>query len=251
VSISSASGGVLALDPQTGETLQTVLPTGKRSFGIGISEAVVIGGGQGDPHLSAPNGVKFDFNGEPNGDYVLFSAPQLQVNMHLAGDGPAMRFMTAIAVVFRNVTIQVSVQFMSDEYIAQINAQLAPFGAKATYIGLELRLAMCQGVEVLISQMVADNKAYPTLVHDDGSKFYYLDIQITTPHCSDAYDGALGQTYKCVYVEGRDEFKFDHASEESFRVKSLVSVNESSFNVAERCSLPPFEARRKIGGMSH
>jgi hypothetical protein len=89
-------------------------------------------------------------------------------------------------------------------------------------------------------------------VHDDGSSFYYLDIAINTPHCNDAYGGALGQTYKCVFVEGREEFKFEHASEESFRVKALTAVDESSFNAEAPCSAPPTEAARSmIGGASH
>jgi hypothetical protein len=186
----------------------------------------------------------------------VFSAPQLQVNMHLAGDGPAIRFMTKIAVVFRNVTIQVGVFRLDPAFVNKINAQLAPLGAKASYNGWQFRLNLCPGHEVIVSQHHANKKLRPSLVHDDGSVFYYLDIAINTPHCNDAYGGALGQTYKCVYVEGREEFKFDHASEESFRVKALTAVDESSFNADAPCSFPHAAAaaaakRTMSGGASH
>jgi hypothetical protein len=215
---------------------------------LAVLSNVLDGGAQGDPHFTGANGAKFDFDGKPNGDYSLFSAPQVQVNMHLAGDGPATRFMTEIVVVFRNVTIQVGIQYINDRYIDQINAQLAPFGAKAIYRGLQLRLELCPGQSMMISQMLANRKLYPALVHDDGSSFYYLDIAIHTPHCNDEYGGALGQTFKCVFVEGREEFKFDHASEESFRIRALNAVDKTTFSVDAPCNAPPphNEAQRPL-----
>jgi hypothetical protein len=36
---------------------------------ISAGAATLAGSGNGDPHFTGANGVKFDFNGEPNGDY--------------------------------------------------------------------------------------------------------------------------------------------------------------------------------------
>jgi len=54
-----------------------------------------------DPHLVGASGVGYDFDGEPGGTYALFSAPQFQVAMHLAGDGPGTHFMTQIGLLFK------------------------------------------------------------------------------------------------------------------------------------------------------
>jgi hypothetical protein len=52
------------------------------------------GSATNDPHLVGANGAKFDFDGELDAAYALFSAPQFQVNMRIAGDGPKPHFMT-------------------------------------------------------------------------------------------------------------------------------------------------------------
>jgi len=54
-----------------------------------------------DPHLVGAYGDRYDLDGEPRGTYSLFSAPQFQVAMHLAGDGPGKHFMTQIGLVER------------------------------------------------------------------------------------------------------------------------------------------------------
>jgi hypothetical protein len=54
----------------------------------------------GDPHLVSASGVRYDFDGEPGSTYSLFSAPQFQVAMQLAGDGPGTHFMTEIGLLF-------------------------------------------------------------------------------------------------------------------------------------------------------
>ena len=54
-----------------------------------------------DPHLVGASGVGYDFDGEPGGTYALFSAPQFQVAMHVAGDGSGTHFMTQIGLLFK------------------------------------------------------------------------------------------------------------------------------------------------------
>lgn len=209
----------------------------------------LVGGGNGDPHFVGANGAKYDFNGTANGTYVMFAAPQYQVNMHLANDGPANRFMTEIGVVFRNVTMQFGVYRYTDEQVAYFNELLAPHGASAKYDGAVMQLALCAGHRLLITQAHADFEMRPWLVHDDGSVFYYVDVEIHTPHCDDAFDGALGQTYKCKFVERREPFNWDPKTEESFRVRSL-DARSKPFEVNAPCA-PLIDSVRVVGGRSH
>jgi len=59
----------------------------------------------------------------------------------------------------------------------------------------------------------------PSLMHADGSPYNYYDVEIDAPGCRDAYDGALGQTYKCKYTDGDAEaFAWSHGQEETFRL---------------------------------
>ena len=53
------------------------------------------------------------------------------------------------------------------------------------------------GHTVTITQMHTTN---PSLMPADGSPYNYYDVEIVSPGCPDAYDGALGQTYKCTYA---------------------------------------------------
>jgi hypothetical protein len=132
---------------------------------------------------------------------------------------------------------------LNQKFIERLNDQLAPFEASVTYDGAQVRLQLCPGIEVQMSQMHANRKLRPSLVHKDGSTFFYLNVLISTPHCDDTYGGVLGQTYKCIYVDGGEKFQFDRASEPTFLVDALDSVDETSFNVDASCTVsPPVEA---------
>lgn len=95
--------------------------------------SAVVGGARGDPHLSGPNGIKYDFHGQPNGIYNFFSAPQFQINAHLAGDGPTVRFMTEIGVTFRNVTMRFGINQYAPKMIDRLKTELAAHGAKLSH----------------------------------------------------------------------------------------------------------------------
>jgi hypothetical protein len=212
--------------------------------------AFLVGTGNADPHFAGANGVKFVFDGQSNGVYNVFSATQFQVNMLLAADGPKARFMTKFGVVFRNVTMHFGVSRYRQAYLDLLSKQLARFDAQVKYNGWQVTLDLCPGHTIVISQMHVNSKQRPWLAHDDGSVFYYLDIEVRVPHCSDAFGGVLGQTYQCKLVDQKDKFEFDHATEESFRVKSLDSLHDL-FDAHAPCDAHPSGALPMIGGHSH
>lgn len=65
----------------------------------------------------------------------------------------------------------------------------------------EATLELRPGQRLTITQKHT-TKAHPELWHADGRPFYYLDVEVAVPGCSDAYDGAYCQTYQCKNVQG-------------------------------------------------
>jgi len=198
-----------------------------------------------DPHLRGANGVKYDFNGQPDAIYVLFSSPQFQVTMHLKTDGPESRFMTEIGVTFRNVTMRFDVFIHPDDFVANLNKQLQLVGGRASGPSWAVMLELCSGHTVTISQM---RTVEPWLAHANGSPFYYLDVGIVAPGCHDLYDGALGQTYKCKYATGKEKFVWSSAQEESFRIPTLFTLS-GSFNPTSSChDMKTFKGQLPMSG---
>lgn len=76
----------------------------------------------------------------------------------------------------------------------------------------------------------------PWLMHDNGSVFYYVDVEI--------------HTFEGKYVEQREPFNWDPTTEESFRVKSLDARSKLS-DVDAPCVAPHVDAVRMVGGRSH
>jgi hypothetical protein len=168
------------------------------------------GGASGDPHLRSPTGIKFDFNGEANGNYSLFVAPQFQVNMMLAAIGPTTRFITKVGIVFGDLALELNAFLVL--HPAQ-RARLVELGGRAfTPNSYSLTLELCAGHQVTLT-------AYHTT---SQPVMNYLDVDVITPGCLDAFAGALGQTYTCKHVVEDVPFVWSHAQEESFRVPSLA-----------------------------
>jgi hypothetical protein len=190
---------------------------------IAFATSCLSGGGNGDPHFVGGKGVRFDFNGTANADYVVAALPSFQLNMHLAPDGPEMHFMTELAVLVGAEVLEFDVFWHNATHYENMNKRIAPLGGKVSIEGWTTLIELCSGVSIAVTPLSADNKLRPWLAHDDGSVFYYLDFALTVPHCDDAFEGLLGQTYKCKYIETHESFKFDSATEESFRIKSLKS----------------------------
>ncbi len=170
------------------------------------------------------SGARYDFDGEPGNTYSLFSAPQFQVAMHLAGDGPGTHFMTEIGLLFKGEEFLFGVPTMGEEFRADLEARLARVGgALLEWHPWFARIALCPGHTVSITQA---HTVDPWLMHADGSAYNYYDVEIVAPGCHDAYDGALGQTYKCKYADG-EPFVWSHEEEESFRLSTLFTPSGS------------------------
>ena len=199
----------------------------------------------GDPHLVGAHGEHFDFFGQPNGVYSLFSTPQFDINMKLLDHGPENRFINEIGIVFRNVTLRFdSGTFRPARKEKALNAFLEAVGGKATVKPFEIELELCEGHRVTIVQRFASGWK----VADKAQKFYFLNIEIQVPGCHDSYGGVLGQTYQCKYSKG-EKFQFSHDDEESFRVKRLFSTSGSFSTTAPCHEMSEFEGQRpQIGG---
>jgi len=79
----------------------------------------------------------------------------------------------------------------------------------------------------------------PRLMRTDGSPYNYYDVEIVSPGCHDAYDGALGQTYKCKYADGASEaFAWSHGQEGTFRIPTLLTPS-GSYSAEASCDAEP------------
>jgi hypothetical protein len=186
-----------------------------------------------DPHLTGAMGVQYDFDGQPEGKYVLFSAPQSQAAMTLSGqDGPGTRFMTEVGLLFRNQRFHFEVKTMSLAFHNDLKERLARVGGKLlSWSSWQVKMELCAGQFITIKQM---HTVDSWLAHADGTPWYYLDVEVVLPRCHDSYDGALGQTYKCKFVNGEEAFVWSSAQEESFRIPDLFTPTRS-FQVDAPC----------------
>ena len=197
-----------------------------------VTSFSVSGSATGDPHLLGGNGIKYDFDGEPGGTYSLFSAPQFQVTMHLVGDGPGTHFMTQIGLLFKGEEFLFGESTMTEAFRADLENRLTRVGgALLDWSSYRAKLALCPGYTVSFSQMHTTD---PSLMRADGSPYNYYDVEIVAPDCHDAYDGALGQTYKCKYGRGQEKFVWSRTQEESFRIPTLFTPT-GAFAVDSPC----------------
>lgn len=186
-----------------------------------------------DPHLVGANGVKFDFNGEANANYTLISTPQYEVTMRLHARGPMRRFMTHIGVMFRHETMLFSAGRFTPALIANLNRKLESEGGSASLHGnFRIRLELCPGHVVLLTQMHTAQAWIAEL--NNGHAINYLNVELIVPGCHDSFDGALGQTYKCMWEFGKQKFEFDRSTEESFRIPTLFTPT-GRFSTDAKC----------------
>ena len=181
-------------------------------------------------------GATFDFDGEPGAAYTLFSAPQFQVSMRIAGDGPKPHFMTEVGVLFRDEAFLFTVVTMDDAFRAELQAKLERAGGQLlSFRPWEVMMGLCLGQRVTIRQKHT-TEAERELWHADGRPFYYLDVEVAVPGCHDAYDGVLGQTYHCKYVREGLAFAWSHEQEEAFRLpEGLFSHPNGAFAADAPC----------------
>jgi hypothetical protein len=181
-------------------------------------------------------GARYDFDGEPGAAYALFSAPQFQVNMRIAGDGPKPHFMTEVGVRFRDEAFLFTVVTMDDAFRDELWAKVERAGGQLlSFQPWEVTLGLCSGQRVTIRQKHT-TEAEHELWHADGRPFYYLDVEVAVPGCHDAYDGVLGQTYRCKYVRDGASFAWSHEQEAAFRLPGdLLNHPSGSFAVDAPC----------------
>ena len=73
----------------------------------------------------------------------------------------------------------------------------------------------------------------------DFSPYNHYDVDIVSPGCHDAYDGALVQTYKCKYAgEEAEAFAWSHGQEEIFRPSTLLTPS-GSYSAEAPCDAEP------------
>ena len=159
-------------------------------------------GSSGDPHITGPRGEKFDFKGQPGATYALLSSRRLAVNMRVdnlaAGKGPAVRYMTDIAVVIGNVSVVFDTSSHDAQYLAQLNKQLALVNASAVYAdngnnAYTIIVTVCPGQNIVVSQMYTKPEWEP-LSFGLEHNVYYLDIELEmTAGCHDDFDGIIGR----------------------------------------------------------
>jgi len=134
--------------------------------------------------LVGASGVAYDFDGEPGSTYSLFSAPQFQVAMHLAGDGPGTHFMMQIGLLFKGEEILFAETTMTEAFRADLEDRLTRVGgALLDWSSYHTKVALCPGHTVSITQMHTLN---PSIVRADGSPYNYYDVEIVSPGCHDA-----------------------------------------------------------------
>jgi len=177
----------------------------------------------GDPHVQGPLGQKFDFDGKPGGIYNIVSTPTMFVNAKLAPNGPKERFMTQLGVGYRNFTLMFDTTDRGPMFLEKLNDLLAPVGGEAhapnEFVTV---LDFCPGHRLTIEQHVV-NRA--------EGVFYYVDVDLELPDCSDQYGGVVGQLYKCRFKN--ETFAWDPATEESFRVPTLFASR--GFSPSAKC----------------
>jgi hypothetical protein len=142
--------------------------------------------------------------------------------------------MTEIGLLFKGESFHFGLT-MTEAFRADLEDRLTRVGgALLEWHPWLARIALCPGHTVSITHMHTTN---PRLMHADGSPYNYYDVEIVSPGCHDAYDGALGQTYKCKYADG-EPFVWSHGQEESFRLPTLFTPS-GSYSVEAACDALP------------
>jgi hypothetical protein len=177
------------------------------------------GNAAGDPHLAGPHGIKFDVFGKPAANYSLLVAPAFEVNMQLADRGPEMRFMTAMAVLYKGKSFVIKPWTLKGKR-AELIAHFEALGAKVSIDTHKWTITI---------ELCAQHTIVFATHHSDGIN--YLNFEVSVPGCHDAYGGLLGQTYQCKYAH--EKFEWSREREEAFRVATLETASDLYAPLAE------------------
>jgi hypothetical protein len=172
----------------------------------------------GDPHLSGAHGIKFDVFGAPGATYSLLVAPAFEVNMQLATRGPELRFMTAMAVLYRGKSFIITPNTAKAKR-AELIAHFESLGSKVSI----------EDDRIITIELCTAHTISFDAQHDKTMS--YLNFEMHVPGCHDSYGGLLGQTYKCKYAT--EKFKWSREHEKAFRVATLHTASGSYTPSAE------------------
>lgn len=169
-----------------------------------------------DPHLIGADGVKFEFAGQANGNYALFTSPVFSVNMHLAQHGPANRFITKFGILYRGTYFAIDPYSTTALRAAEIATQFARLGGGVTVTrqGFRLWLSFCGNHVISMTPMHTTPRA-------GNHSMNFFDFSLSVPGCHDSYGGALGHTYTCAHRANPKPWS--SSLEETYRLASLDS----------------------------
>jgi hypothetical protein len=166
----------------------------------------------GDPHLVGAHGIKFDVFGAPGANYSLLVAPAFEVNMQLAKRGPELRFMTAMAVLYRGKSFTIT-PWTAKAKRAELIAHFESFGSKVSIKDDRIiTIELCTGHTVSFATLHIERNIY-------------MNFRMEVPGCHDSYGGLLGQTYQCKYAT--EKFEWSRNREDEFRVATLDTASGS------------------------
>lgn len=180
----------------------------------------------GDPHISGPNGERFDFKGQSGAFYSLFSsrnvrewlfllpllnsAPffsQFYVNgeMALHQKASAGHFLSKVSVTLCGETIDVAQVLSSHDIahaVANADQRIAPLGGRVLFERHNelhrLVVEFCDGERVSIAKHVPSNAA--RVAFELGPHDVYYNVQFDIPHCREDFGGLIGHMYQCKSV---------------------------------------------------
>eukprot|EP01108_Squamamoeba_japonica_P000432 TRINITY_DN1132_c0_g1_i3.p1 TRINITY_DN1132_c0_g1~~TRINITY_DN1132_c0_g1_i3.p1 ORF type:complete len:172 (-),score=50.01 TRINITY_DN1132_c0_g1_i3:59-574(-) len=163
--------------------------------------------------------------------------------MQLMAQGPKDKFIDALFVHVRNVTLRFDTgTYKADKMQARINKQLAGVADARVVVGPHhSEIELCDGHRIVILQRVDTD-----VLDHKRRKFYHLDVKIEVPGCHNDFGGILGETYRC---DG--EFKWDRSREESFHVRTGHDVSKGSkFSPSAPChdNAKVFAGRKTMTG---
>jgi len=195
----------------------------------------------GDPHVWGAAGIAYELIGKDGTVYVLFASRAIQVSARLMDGGPDAHFITDVGVQFGDAKLTFTwYKYNAEKKLAQLNAQLAPVGGKAS-LGenpFVIRLDLCPGYAVTVTQRW-------TIVND--VKYFHLNVDIEAPDCDDTLGGAIGETYQCKYAQRGEPFEWSAAKEDSFIVDDLFTPF-GSFVASSQCDASNNNGKALSGG---
>jgi hypothetical protein len=153
--------------------------------------------------------------GQPGANYSLLVAPAFEVNMQLAKRGPKLRFMTAMAVLYRGKSFTITPWTVKAKR-AELIKHFESLGSK---------ISIKDDRVITIELCAAHTISFALIFTGRERSHGYLNFRMEVPGCHDAYGGLLGQTYQCKYAT--EKFEWSRDREDDFRIATLDTASGS------------------------